>query len=109
VAVLLHEVEPFKAHTFCLESNNNFLNIQDLPAGDCEWVRREFGNDRYPQHGSIGIEDDGEQILVIKTTEERVDELRDFLFARHPYEVPEFVVLAGEVGGAYADWLLHSL
>ena len=56
-----------------------------------------------------GIEDDREQILVIKTTEERVDELRDFLFARHPYEVPEFVVLAGEVGGAYADWLLHSV
>ena len=55
------------------------------------------------------IEDDREQMLVIKTTEERVEALRAALFSRHPYEVPEFVVLSGEVSGAYADWLLHSV
>ena len=55
------------------------------------------------------IEDDREQLLVIKTTEERVDALREALFAVHPYEVPEFVVLAAEAGGAYAEWLLHSV
>jgi len=55
------------------------------------------------------VEDDREQLLVIKTTEERVDALREALFAAHPYEVPEFVVLAAEAGGAYAEWLLHSV
>ncbi|HEY6136710.1 MAG TPA: divalent-cation tolerance protein CutA [Thermoanaerobaculia bacterium] len=55
------------------------------------------------------VEDDREQLLVIKTTEERVDALREALFAAHPYEVPEFVVLAAEAGGAYAEWLLHNV
>jgi periplasmic divalent cation tolerance protein len=55
------------------------------------------------------VEDDREQLLIIKTTEERVDALREALFAAHPYEVPEFVVLAAEAGGAYAEWLLHSV
>ena len=54
------------------------------------------------------IEDEREQILIIKTTEERVEALREALFAVHPYEVPEFVVLSGEVSGAYAEWLMWS-
>ena len=55
------------------------------------------------------IEDDGEQLLVIKTVEERVDELRKALFAQHPYEVPEFVVLRmDDVSPAYRAWLLES-
>ena len=56
-----------------------------------------------------GIEDDREQILVIKTTEERIDALREQLAARHPYEVPEFVVLSAEALGPYAEWLIHSV
>jgi periplasmic divalent cation tolerance protein len=54
------------------------------------------------------IEDEREQLLVIKTTDGRVDALREALFAQHPYEVPEFVVLAGDAGGAYAEWLTDS-
>ena len=56
-----------------------------------------------------GIEDDREQLLLIKTTEERVNALREALFAVHPYEVPEFVVLAAEAGGAYTEWLADSV
>ena len=56
------------------------------------------------------IEDDGEQLLIIKTTSERVDALRDSLFARHPYEVPEFVVVSiDRIGGPYRDWLIQSV
>ena len=55
-----------------------------------------------------GIDDEREQLLVIKTTEERVEALREALFARHPYDVPEFVVLPAEANGAYARWLLAS-
>ena len=55
------------------------------------------------------IEDEREQMLVIKTTDERIDELRDALFALHPYEVPEFVVLSVNVQGAYRDWLVESV
>ena len=56
------------------------------------------------------VEDDAEQLLLIKTTGERVDALREAVFARHPYEVPEFVVIAlDRVEGPYRDWLLGSL
>jgi periplasmic divalent cation tolerance protein len=56
------------------------------------------------------VEDDAEQLLIIKTADARLDALREELFRQHPYEVPEFVVLP--VGGtteAYGAWLLDSL
>jgi periplasmic divalent cation tolerance protein len=56
------------------------------------------------------LTEDAEQLLLIKTVPERVDELRDRLLAIHPYDVPEFVVLdiAG-VRGPYRDWLKSTL
>ena len=56
------------------------------------------------------VEDDLEQLLVIKTTAERLDALREALFAKHPYEVPEFVVLTiDRIDGPYRDWLLDAV
>jgi periplasmic divalent cation tolerance protein len=56
------------------------------------------------------VEHEHEQILVIKTTDEKLDALRDALFARHPYDVPEFVVLTPEaVAEAYGRWLAESV
>ncbi len=56
------------------------------------------------------VVDDGEQLLLIKTTDARVDALREELFRRHPYDVPEFVVLPIEsTSEAYGAWLLESV
>jgi periplasmic divalent cation tolerance protein len=56
------------------------------------------------------IEDEGEQLLLIKTVDDRVEALREALFARHPYEVPEFVVIAADdVSNAYGKWLCGSV
>ena len=56
------------------------------------------------------VEHDDEQLLVIKTTEERVVELREEVFARHPYEVPEFVILRMDsIEGPYRQWLLDAV
>ena len=56
------------------------------------------------------IENDSEQLLLIKTVAERVDDLKKTLFAAHPYEVPEFVVLHPEgLSDAYRAWLLSSV
>jgi periplasmic divalent cation tolerance protein len=56
------------------------------------------------------VADDGEQLLLIKTTDTRVDALREELFRLHPYEVPEFVVVAIEsTSEAYGTWLLQNL
>lgn len=55
------------------------------------------------------VEHDNEQILLIKTLDERLDELRDFILDRHPYEVPEFVVLGiDRIEGPYSDWLMEA-
>ena len=55
------------------------------------------------------VDEDGEQLLVIKTVDANVDSLRAALFARHPYDVPEFVVLPiASTSEAYGAWLLES-
>lgn len=56
------------------------------------------------------VDDDREQLLVMKTTAERVDALRESLFASHPYEVPEFVVLTiDSISEAYRHWLVDAV
>jgi periplasmic divalent cation tolerance protein len=53
---------------------------------------------------------DREQQLFIKTTADRVDALWEVLRARHPYDIPEFIVLP-VVGGSedYARWVEESV
>ena len=49
---------------------------------------------------------DDEQLLLIKTTADRLDALREELFKRHPYDVPEFVVVQiDQTSEAYGAWL----
>jgi periplasmic divalent cation tolerance protein len=61
----------------------------------------------YRWQGSIS--EDGEQLLVIKTVDDNLHDLREALVARHPYDVPEFVVLAVDsTSDAYGAWLLES-
>jgi len=56
------------------------------------------------------IENDSEQLLLIKTVEERLPDLRATLFAMHPYEVPEFMVIhIDDLSEAYRSWLLSSV
>lgn len=56
------------------------------------------------------VTEDAEQLLVIKTADERVAALREELFRRHPYAVPEFVVMPiGETSDAYGAWILESV
>ena len=56
------------------------------------------------------IQKDTEQLLLIKTVESQIDDLRDALFSMHPYEVPEFVVIRmDDLSSAYREWLISSL
>jgi periplasmic divalent cation tolerance protein len=55
------------------------------------------------------VEEDSEMLLIIKTTGERLGELRGHLLRVHPYEVPEFLVLPiREAGDLYLNWLVES-
>jgi periplasmic divalent cation tolerance protein len=56
------------------------------------------------------IERESEQLLLIKTVDTRVDDLREALFSMHPYEVPEFVVVTiDKLSDAYRSWLVGEL
>ena len=56
------------------------------------------------------VTEDGEQLLIIKTADDRLAALREELFRRHPYAVPEFVVLPiAETSESYGAWLLESV
>jgi len=51
-----------------------------------------------------------EQQLLIKTTNDLVDELWETLRARHPYDVPEFVVIPVVDGSQdYLRWVEQSV
>jgi periplasmic divalent cation tolerance protein len=55
------------------------------------------------------VHEEGEKLLVMKTTTDRVDALHDRLLNLHPYDVPEFVVLAVDrVSEKYESWLVES-
>lgn len=52
------------------------------------------------------IERAEERQVVLKTTPERIDALEQALKERHPYEVPEFLVLpVARSGEAYLAWV----
>ena len=54
-------------------------------------------------------EDANERQLLIKTTTHRVKELETKLKELHPYEVPEFLVIAIREGsGDYLSWVAES-
>lgn len=56
------------------------------------------------------VSDEEELLLLMKTTRERIDGLRDRLHELHPYEVPEFVVVEiASLGEAYGAWLRGSV
>jgi periplasmic divalent cation tolerance protein len=52
------------------------------------------------------IEDDKENLLIIKTNATKIDELKTTLKQIHPYEVPECIILSIEDGlPDYLNWI----
>ncbi|HUJ13413.1 MAG TPA: divalent-cation tolerance protein CutA [Thermoanaerobaculia bacterium] len=56
------------------------------------------------------VEHESEQMLLIKTVQERVNELLEAMRTLHPYEVPEFIVIRiDDLSDAYRTWLTGEL
>ena len=56
------------------------------------------------------MEDSSEYLLIMKTTEDRLDELQKQTLALHSYETPEFIVLPILAGSEeYLKWLVESV
>ncbi len=55
------------------------------------------------------IQDEGEALVVLKTTRRRVPELLERIRGLHPYDVPEILAIPVEEGTqAYLDWVVES-
>jgi periplasmic divalent cation tolerance protein len=94
-----------------------------VPAGDRgETIARALVEEHLAACVSVGapmtsfyrwrgaVERDEERQLVIKTTRDRVPALQERLAELHPYDVPEFLVLAVTGGSAaYLDWITASV
>jgi periplasmic divalent cation tolerance protein len=56
------------------------------------------------------VQDEGEALLLLKTTRDRFEALRDELLRLHPYDVPEVLALPVEAGSpAYLAWLAGAV
>jgi len=56
------------------------------------------------------VETATEWLLLIKTTTEVIDRVREALNELHSYEIPECIEIAVEAGGgAYLDWIGESV
>jgi len=55
------------------------------------------------------IVSDTEDLLIIKTVEEKLEELYEVFKKEHPYTVPEFLVIPVKILGPYYDWLRETL
>jgi periplasmic divalent cation tolerance protein len=52
------------------------------------------------------IQDEGEALLVLKTTRARFEALKERVRALHPYQVPEVIALPVQAGSApYLAWI----
>lgn len=56
------------------------------------------------------VEEAGEVLLVIKSTAERFEALKERALALHPYDLPELIALPIVAGApAYLDWIAGSV
>jgi periplasmic divalent cation tolerance protein len=55
------------------------------------------------------LHDDEEALLVLKTTRDRLEALREAVLRLHPYRVPEVLALPVEGGNAaYLAWIVEA-
>lgn len=56
------------------------------------------------------IENDSEQLLIVKTTEELFEKLEKFVKENHPYTVPEIIAMPIIKGSAdYLNWITETV
>ena len=57
-----------------------------------------------------GVQTESELLLLIKTTEAKMEQVKAILEERHSYDVPEIIALSGEVlHQPYMEWVRDCL
>lgn len=79
---------------------------RDLVEGGLAACVNRIGNARSIYRWEGKVCEEAECLLVIKTTEARLEELERRVREKHPYDLPEFVALRADRGSAaYLDWV----
>ena len=61
-------------------------------------------------HWHNELHEDKEQLMVIKTSSERIAQLESKVLELHPYDTPEFVVIEPDrVNEKYLKWIIASI
>jgi periplasmic divalent cation tolerance protein len=94
------------------------LALVTAPAAEAPGLARRVVEERlaacatlFPGAGSVyrwkgGVEEAQETMLLLKTTSGRIEALRARVLELHPYELPEFLVVAVEGGlEGYLAWV----
>ena len=56
------------------------------------------------------VKNDQESLLIIKTRQDRLESLSEFIQANHAYDVPEVIALTIDGGSrAYLDWISEAV
>ncbi len=102
-------MEYILAITTCPENIAEDLAVKLVQERVCACVNIVRGvTSVYRWQGSVEI--DPECLLLIKTTRNLQDELWNVIREKHPYDVPEFVVLDITNGSTdYLDWIASSV
>lgn len=52
------------------------------------------------------INTDEEKLVIIKTTDDKIESLKNFIENNHPYKIPEIVIINPEdVNNSYLNWI----
>ncbi len=85
------------------EAENLARKILEAKLGACVQVLPQMKS-FYFWEGKI--QNDSENLVLIKTLDEKFDELKEFIQTNHSYDVPEIVALeAKDVAESYLKWL----
>jgi periplasmic divalent cation tolerance protein len=56
------------------------------------------------------VQSEAENLLLIKTSDDKFDALEDFILSNHSYEVPEIAAIeAAKISASYLKWLSDYL
>jgi len=56
------------------------------------------------------LKSEQESLLIVKTTQTRIDDLIKFVKKNHPYEIPEIITLRVAEGlPDYVDWVIQEM
>ena len=86
--------------------NRPKLIITTLPKKKCKPFICDNVESMYWWKNKIAT--DTETMVIIKTTNKKIKEIKNFFLVNHPYETPELIVLDIHAEKKYLEWMIKE-